>query len=341
MSWTDSIIAAVSSLEATALKAGIAIADQIQPVLHPTLLILASLVFIIYALKYILSDDTIMDAMQTGLMYILLLFGIIWVTTPANYSLYLNAIHDSFVQIQNVISGSSDASTNYKKAAAVFDSLSDKLTSIQGYLNTDIASHDIFSGGAIVRDIGLKLKIGVMQFILLIIEAIQMMVYVFLTIFVAFYFAIAAAFGPFALITYIFPPLSYIADGWLKFLLGVGVIKIIIAIVLSLYGQMLIQTFATVNPDWAGKAVNSVDTAITLAQTIGFASILGMLVLAIPSIVILISSPDIADKILSGSRVGGGVAKSSGAEKAGKTAGDAAKTVAGDAGKAITKLLGK
>lgn len=314
-SWTTEAIKMVGSIDTTLINAGLVISSALSPVLKTTLFLFALGVLIIAAIKYQFSDESLMQGVSKMLIFLLIIGGINMALTPKIYDSWMKGVYGGFTSLSQTISNgggggvtTATGSQGILVAAATFNAVSQRVMNISADVETLRAKLDWTEVPKSIYYFFLEMKLSILNWMILLVALLQMLIFIYISLWVAFYIGIAVAFGPIAVITYAFPPLSYLADGWLRFAIGAGLLKVVAVIAMSLYGDIVIASIASAVPDFLTKPLTTPEESLAMAEKLGLGDFMALLVYAVPALLILWSAPTIADKLMSGSRVGGAVA---------------------------------
>lgn len=314
-SWTTEAIKTVGNIDTVLINSGLVISSALSPVLKTTLFLFALGVLVIGAIKYQFSEESVMEGVSKMLMFLLLIGAINMALTPKLYDSWMKGVYGGFTSLSQTVGGggggpalNQSGAKGVLVAAATFNAVSQRIHNINADIETLRAKLGWKEVGKSIYYFGLEFKLNLFNWIISVVALLQILIFIYISLWASFYIGIAVAFGPVAIITYAFPPLSYLADGWLRFAIGAGLIKVVAVIAMSLYGNIVIASMASAVPDFMSKPFVTPEESLAMAQKLGLGEFMALLVYAIPALLILVSAPTIADKLMSGTRVGGGMA---------------------------------
>jgi type IV secretory pathway VirB6-like protein len=316
-SFSDTIVASMATVDPVLMNGGYTIADALSPILKNTLYLFVMGVLVISAIRYILSDESIMDGVQKLFMFALLVGAVNMAMTPSTYKYWTESVYGGFTSLASVASQAGNnhlpVSSSYQEAAVALNQVDAQIYSLATGISAKSDSVPWYDLSTRFTNGYLQLKLAIMSSLVELVGILQLLIFVYLSLIVAFYFGLAVAFGPIAIITYVFKPLSFLADGWLRFFIGAGLVKIVFTMAMAIYGVLLIQELKMAMPAFALSSSSNLtpDQCVAAVKSLGFWDIADILIIGVPAIMILWSAPEIADKIMSGSRVGGGMASTS------------------------------
>lgn len=183
----------------------------------------------------------------------------------------------------------------------------------------------------VMHALWVKAQINVLHIATVIVLLVYVVLYALVISVLGFLKAIVIAIGPILLVFFLVPYLSFVADGWVRAAIVIGLIYVVLSIIMSLFAGLMVGAMAGVGmggANFARMTTEQIDahfSLIKLAPTILFALVGAFMMLM---------APRIAEMLVMGRGAGIMVGQQSGS--AARTGGTAAQRGAGAAAGKLT-----
>ncbi|WP_019583737.1 type IV secretion system protein [Thioalkalivibrio sp. ALE16] len=128
------------------------------------------------------------------------------------------------------------------------DMMGKSVRTAEDIINSEIADRSWREKpSAAIQGLWVIIKIHVIHAIAILASVAYLLIYAFMLILVTFMQTVVIAIGPIMLMTLMVPYLSFLGDGWVRMAILVGLMKIVLTIILSVFGGLLLSVTANMD----------------------------------------------------------------------------------------------
>ncbi len=242
---------------------------------------------------------------------IIILWGMVkWILT--SYPWWIESLYSGFKVIQSTIAVNFGQVSSYTNSSEGLLAKIAKIIAMLTHMDgVGLAKIELGFSYALAI-VNLMLASFILSLLTIIFQSVAMIMIAIANI----YIIIGVLMGPVMIPFLLFPYLSWIADGWIRYMITAGMIFVVINLILAMASKLgseyvakqtqKIEAAIAAHGNIGAADVTSA-TAFLMSQAVNFTSILYLAAMYAIMALVILQAPSIAEMLLAGTRVGAGV----------------------------------